>query len=70
MKLIRRGGDEALMAALREDLAAEEDQANRDEDRIQEISRLITKLRAEKAAIANPTKRRKVIKILKEEMER
>ena len=58
------------MAALREDLAAEEDQANRDEDRIQEISRLITKLRAEKAAIANTTKRRKVIKILKEEMER
>ena len=58
------------MAALREDLAAEEAQAKRDEDHIEEIGRLIMELRAEKAAIVGPAKRRKVIKILKEEMER
>lgn len=70
MKLIRRSDDEVLMAALREDLAAEEDQAKRDEDRIREIDRLIRELRGMKAKIVGPAKRRKVIKILKEEMER
>ena len=70
MKLIRRSDEEELMADLREDLAVEEAQANRDEDRIREIDRLIRELRGMKAKIVSPTKRRKVIKILKEEMER
>lgn len=70
MKLIRRSDDEALMTALREDLAVEEDRANCDEDRIREIDRLIRELRGMKAKIVSPTKRKKVIDLLKEEMER
>ena len=71
LRLIRQDWEheEELRVALRTDLAAEEAQAKRVEARLAEIDRLIMKLRAEKAAIASPTKRRKAIKVLGEELQ-
>ena len=72
LKLIRQDWEheEELREALRTGLAAEEAQARRDETRLEKIDRLIMALRAEKAVIASPSKRRRAIKVLREEMGR